>query len=223
MGQYYSVINVDKRVRLSPWDFDNGAKLMEFSYHGNFLINAVMNLLADQWKGDRVFFVGDYADLSDSDEPCHEALKALIEELGIAEDALYNYASENFENVSALADTEEKGWRYIYNHAEKQYIDIQHCPLEWAYRSADTSEPYVVTVAPISLLLAMGNGRGGGDFWEKCSGFEYVGSWCSTVRDIEITEEPLEVNYDEFCPNFTEREVLVPYTDEAEFIKREVS
>jgi 3-deoxy-D-manno-octulosonic acid (KDO) 8-phosphate synthase len=31
MGQYYKIVNVDKKQYLSPWTFHEGAKLMEFS------------------------------------------------------------------------------------------------------------------------------------------------------------------------------------------------
>ena len=62
MGQYYAAINFDKRQKVLPWDYVNGAKLMEFSWQGNNFMEAVENLLNNEWKGDRVLFVGDYAE-----------------------------------------------------------------------------------------------------------------------------------------------------------------
>lgn len=221
MGQYYKVVNVDKKEKLLPWDFSNGAKLMEWSYGKNHLVLAMLNLLAGKWKGDRVFVVGDYAEDDDEFEPCYETLRDLIDELGIRDEtkdeypvSVYGYASDNFENKSAECDTVDYGYRYIYNHDLKQYIDLRKCPIEWVWYYKDEDEADVTSIAPLPLLLAMGNDRGGGDFHKGCNGYEHVGSWCSTVKSIEITKEPIDgIDYEEFAPNFTEREKLVPYTD----------
>lgn len=35
-----------------PHDFDNGAKLMEWSYDRDDMVLALMNLLEEKWKGD---------------------------------------------------------------------------------------------------------------------------------------------------------------------------
>ncbi|MFR6141800.1 MAG: hypothetical protein ACLUJM_03555 [Finegoldia sp.] len=37
MGQYYKIINLDKKEYLGSWSYNCGAKLMEFSYIGNDL------------------------------------------------------------------------------------------------------------------------------------------------------------------------------------------
>lgn len=228
MGQYYKVVNVDKQLYFTPREVgENGAKLMEWSYNGNEMVLALMNLLANEWKGDRVYVVGDYAEADNSKEPCYEAVKALEGELKLAENGEVNticgYASEYYTNVSALTDKEDHGLRYIYNHKTKQFIDTAKCPIEWTWYSKDEKKVYVIKIAPISLLLAMGNDRGGGDFHEGCIGYEYVGSWCSSVQDIEVTADKIEgLEYEEFAPNFTEKKVIVPYTDEEKVIREEM-
>ena len=58
MGQYYIAVNIDKKEYIEP---DCGVKLMEWSYNRNPLILNLMKKLANEWKGDRVFVVGDYA------------------------------------------------------------------------------------------------------------------------------------------------------------------
>ena len=73
MGQYYKIVNVDKKEYFSPWDFHCGAKLLEWNYVGDDMVgNPVTNtlhyLLEDRWKGDRVYVVGDYANVFDKRE-----------------------------------------------------------------------------------------------------------------------------------------------------------
>lgn len=227
MGQYYRVVNVDKKLYFTPWEVGgNGAKLMEWSYHRNEMVLALMNLLANEWKGDRVYVIGDYAEADDPEEPCYEAVKALEEEMKLAEKdigTIYNYADLNFTNISALVDVEDYRLRYIYNHKTKQFIDMEKCPIEWTWYSKDEKKVYINKIAPISLLLAMGNDRGGGDFHKGHIGYEHVGSWCSSVQDIEVTADKIDgLEYEEFAPNFTEQEEIVPYTDEEKVIREEM-
>lgn len=227
MGQYYMIVNVDKKLYISPWDMDNGSKLMEWSYSRNAMVLALMNLLANEWKGDRVYVVGDYAEADNPNEPCYGAVKVLEEELKLSENeevnSIYGYVSEYYTNVSALTDEEDHGLRYIYNHKTEQFIDTEKCPIEWAWYSKDEKKVYISKIAPISLLLAMGNDRGGGDFNKGHIGYEYVGSWCSSVQDIEVTADKIEgLEYEEFAPNFTEQKEIVPYTDEEKVIREEM-
>ena len=59
MGQYYFIINVDKKQYLHAHKYDNGLKLMEWSWVGNRLANKMAHLMKKPWKGDRVYVVGD--------------------------------------------------------------------------------------------------------------------------------------------------------------------
>lgn len=61
MGQYYKAINFDKGEFLSPRTFGCGVKLTESCYTRNDFVNALYGLIASDWRGDRVAFVGDYA------------------------------------------------------------------------------------------------------------------------------------------------------------------
>lgn len=71
MGQYYRMCNLKKNWKLSnqpvamtlcPYEFNNGAKLMEFSYVGNGLMMAMEWLIANKFNGMPFVCVGDYAD-----------------------------------------------------------------------------------------------------------------------------------------------------------------
>jgi len=79
MGQYYLIVNLDKREYLYPHRFGDGLKLTEFGCSSNGTMTALAILLADgngrgggdletdnpiigSWAGDRIVAAGDYAD-----------------------------------------------------------------------------------------------------------------------------------------------------------------
>jgi hypothetical protein len=92
MGQYYLVVNLDKREFLHPHKLGDGLKLMEFGNSGDGTMLALALLLADgcgrgggdyhakkgstpdlaligRWKSDRVVIAGDYADVGFTPKP----------------------------------------------------------------------------------------------------------------------------------------------------------
>ena len=64
MGQYYKFVNIDKKEICDR--NRQGYKLMEHSYVNNDYCNDILRLLSNEWKGDRVIHVGDYAESTDS-------------------------------------------------------------------------------------------------------------------------------------------------------------
>ena len=86
MGQYYRIINLDKKEFLNPYAFGDGAKLLEFGASGSGEMCGLAILLADgngqgggdlfvpedapesvknavgSWAGDRIVISGDYAE-----------------------------------------------------------------------------------------------------------------------------------------------------------------
>jgi hypothetical protein len=75
MGQYYYVVNVDKKEFLHPHYFDDGLKLLEFGDSSGGTLTGLTLLLADngdrveefdtnnicgRWSGDRIIIAGDY-------------------------------------------------------------------------------------------------------------------------------------------------------------------
>lgn len=209
MGQYYIIANMDKKEFLHPHRYGSGMKLMEWSYENNYLVNTMLNLMKNKWKGDRVYVIGDYADLTiygDHDLQWHDTLEKLEREFGVHDGDYDNYpnsyslhalAESTFKHIGkAKTRAEKTNVRYLYNHAKKQVVDLEDCNADkWGY-----------TIAPISLLLAMGNDRGGGDFHERCRGYEHVGEWVSTSSSIEVSAKPLPgcEDYEKFVPGFYE-------------------
>lgn len=47
MGQYYNAINIDTMEWLSPWDYEEGSKLMETAWVGNDYMGKVMSLMTE--------------------------------------------------------------------------------------------------------------------------------------------------------------------------------
>lgn len=79
MGQYYKIVNVDKKEVISPY---GGSKLMEWSYSYTDTVQSFIHLLLNDWKYDRCFVVGDYAISDDIDEePIYSVLENLEKEL----------------------------------------------------------------------------------------------------------------------------------------------
>lgn len=223
MGQYYIIANIDKREYINPFDFDSGAKICEWSYAYADPVVVFMRLMLDRWKGDRVYVVGDYAEADEPDAAWYSAYTDAVYQIHPgSKSKLYNLVRKNCrqltpfkEDISALIIGHHADVRhlYIYNHALKKYIDLRHCPIEWGFWSDDGV--HLNSFAPLPLLLAMGNDRGMGDYHEGNSGYEHIGTWCDTVRSVEVTDRPLPgaVSYQEFRPDFTESKRLIPYTD----------
>lgn len=217
MGQYYRIINTDKKEFLCPYDFDNGAKLMEWSYLKNNMCLSLFYLLNDRWKGDHVYVVGDYAELDDPNEVWYNTLKNEMQKLNMSsEDSLYSYACDHFENISKEFSKKAYTPKYIYNTAKKQYIDLKHCPVAWVWQDKKRNKAGVSKINPLSLLLAISNNRGGGDFRNDIN--DYVGSWCDTTDSIIVSKEKLDNDCEEFCPDFFEDE-LISYSKEKNLIK----
>ena len=142
MGQYYIPVikRANKLRRVYSHDFDNGLKLTEHSYINNNFVNIVANNIVDNPA--QLFWCGDYAEESDFVSP-------------FMFKRIYGYAWNYKRNSrTTLEERDEEfdwsqDWYYI-NMTKKVYIKMPK-PGDWVY-------------SPISLLTAIGNGRGGGDY-----------------------------------------------------------
>lgn len=163
---------------VEPHQYDNGAKLMEHSYVGNNFVEAVEFLLIDtgeekaRWAGNRIVWAGDYAD----QEPDKgENLYSLVGEHGL----------------EMLIESIPSDYHYLINWDKKQYVDKTKCkPINQNWNTYD------LTVHPLPLLTADGNGRGGGDY---SGDDEYVGIWS---RDRISLMKDVPEGFTEIIPNF---------------------
>lgn len=116
-------------------------------------------------------------------------------------------------------------FRYLYNTKRKEYVDsFKILP---SYVEEYKSEINFLKLDAYSLLIAIGNGLGGGDYYGPDENL--VGLWASTSDSIiisekspkEYAEESSEVeNYTELVPLFCEHK---PIENEALFMQRFLS
>ena len=115
MGQYYKFMNIDKKQNCQRnW---HGVKLMEHSYVGNNYCDDILRLLSNEWKGDRVIHVGDYAEPKDG-----TTTQNIIEKIMNENDIKYSLYSlcDQFDEVVPSSKDEI---RYVYNLDKKEYVD----------------------------------------------------------------------------------------------------
>lgn len=132
MGQYYYVVNVDKKQYLHPHDFGDGLKLMEFGLSGMGTLSGLAILLADgngrgggdlhsenpiigSWAGDRIVIAGDYAD------PWVDPQESSAGEADEEGQTLYNIAYESYENISAQVISALKDDDYARTHMRRSF------------------------------------------------------------------------------------------------------
>ena len=88
-------------------------------------------------------------------------------------------------------DRSDRGYRYVYNHSTKQFLDYNRI----------LQSDCVPLIYPLVLLLAVGNGYGNGDYHHYNENL--VGSWALTSAEIEVSKELLPVDgYSELIPDF---------------------
>lgn len=260
MGQYYIAVNIDKKQYMR---FD-WSKLMEFSWIGNQTVNELTARMRYHWQGDRVYVVGDYADskrLEIADDAWLPAYNEAAKELGFygkkeecngieREEHLQEFVYNNFEDVSGekpdkILAAMGAELRFIINDALGVYIDLEHCPAESLHSGKQPEDIY--RVHPLTLLLAMGNNRGGGDFkgysrdldgklkkprrvtYAKNTAYPYTiahaatGQWTSTSRSIRFAKaserEQLQ-GLREWRPDFSEVKNPVPWEEVAHHLEK---
>lgn len=84
-----------------------------------------------------------------------------------------------------------------------EYIDLKNLPVEWTYETEDLTSGYT-SIFSLTLLLAGGNGLGGGDY--RAINKNLVGCWCDTSEFIEFSSK-IPKGFEKFSPSFTENEV----------------
>lgn len=191
MGQYYRPVVLKKNYKtannpvkasLLCYDYRNGAKLMEHSYIANSFVRSVEFMLANQFKGYRFAWVGDYADeMNTTKHPD-----------GID---LYGAASEWIEKkeYKALRDSIPVMWGENENGKFDPYLHIPYYKYLVNYTKKEycimpTYNPDEFTINPLPLLTADGNGQGGGDYHVNDA---RVGTWA--YDSIGLTNDYNEI------------------------------
>jgi hypothetical protein len=200
MGQYYRLVNVDKKESVEcagALAELGGIKLTSSCFVGNGFTNLAASLLSDRWRGDRVMYVGDYAwdevdgDWARSGERMG-ALRGLKEAGAISSDP---YSDNSYEDVSPLVVAGEIGIRqarYVCDLDLGAYYDRDAMPIAWE------ADGEAVRYDPLLLLIAQGNGLGGGDYEAEDGSMDRVGWWaCHEIAQFDEVPDGLE---DVGCP-----------------------
>ena len=166
MGQYYKVIvRRNGKDKVYNRDVDGKytmAKLMEHSWWRNDFCCAFAKTLLD--KPAKVCWCGDYAEQDECEELGFDYNKVWGQNKG------YGIKSTDFTLDSV---------KYLINNDKQIYLDLQK------YKTSCMHNGWCIF--PISLLTALGNDRGGGDFHEGNEGYSDVGAWA--FDEIYISNE----------------------------------
>ena len=196
MGQYHQFMNFDKKEVIEPPSF---RKLTEWSYQLNDYLLDVEELLKTRWKNDKVLVIGDYVSDFYENSPHSKMLKSILKSNWLYHNiTIYNYP---YKRISVKRKNKIPT-RYIYNHNRKQYIDLKQQPIQYVVFEKDDNCIYGSKFHPLSLLLSCCNGAGGGDYFGKDA--QYIGLWCEDTKQLELSDNLLDLNYSEFTPKFDE-------------------
>ena len=176
MGQYYMpVIHEGKKLyRVYSHDFDNGFKLIEHSYIGNSFVKVVCNYIVDNPVN--LWWCGDYTEEGD-----FKSKKEF--------ERIYDYAwkrERNYRTTIPEPNTDfdwSKQW-YFVNETKKEFVEMpvrKKREYDWTYHC-------------VSLLTAVGNGRGGGDYRREDM-LSVVGRWAGDVVFLTLKKPDNEL----FC------------------------
>ena len=169
MGQYYSPL-IKRENEYTAYDLNSGLKLTEHSWLYNPDVNAIAEMLYKNPA--QLAWVGDYANETEEEKAVHQ--------YAWGEDAPLQKLPEG--------DGHFVEGKFLVNHDKKEYIDIEHYTEKSMY---DDWCPH-----PLSLMTAMGNGRGGGDYRSPVNA-DMIGSWAMDTISVE----------DEAPSNFKELDV----------------
>ena len=205
MGQYYRYI-AENSDRTIVGEGDT-LKLMESAY----LNNQELSIFLENLYGNpmRLAFVGDYA--RDECTPNPESLPDVL-----LQTRLYTacWPKDGTPELMDLGGDMPPIHRYIINHTKKLFIDtLDYIALtgfvegKAGHNSAGEEiltgkKSYgFFTVHPLSILCAVGNGQGGGDYFGLND--KIAGSWAWDF--IELSDNPERFKeYKEYHPCFTE-------------------
>ena len=160
MGQYYKPINLANGQWLYSHDYGNGLKLMEHSWIGNQFVGAVMKLMTSggPWYKKPIIWCGDY-----------------YNEEG--EQDYYDKVSDDKKiTPKEFLSEEEQLAAIVMNHTKKEYVVLSKVP----------STPHGWRINALPLLTALGNGRGGGDYYDNLPDADKVGIWAKDILSVDF-------------------------------------
>jgi len=215
MGQYYKALLIEESGRGSDYYEPDFRKLTEHSWIGNDFLEAICSEIFDKPK--RVVWVGDYAakklysPLKNNEgviihkKGWYAETESLVNNLSEKEVVcFYKKTWENKKEQSQLSQNclDIRG-SYVVNHTKSLYLDgreyYESSKFDWS--TPEDFEADYWCAHPLSLLTAIGNGLGGGDFYGK--GRRHIGEWAGDLISVSKT---IPQDYKKFSVIFDERE-----------------
>lgn len=182
MGQYYNSVLKDEKGTIKSY-YNYGLKLMEHSYFFNSYVNSVCKKLVN--KPHNVAWVGDYAEEEDYiDRENAEIVAELV---------------KNREKDATQLSDKKAPYGYmgylLVNHSKKQFIDMtDYYNNSVLHYGKERKDEYVIH--PLPLLTAVGNGKGGGDYYRNALNQEDVGLWAGDLIEIVKYNDDYKWNYE---------------------------
>jgi hypothetical protein len=190
MGQYYRGVVLGKTTKRTKkiivrqafccYAHNNGAKLMEHSYVGNYYVKEYENSLATTFYGYPFVWVGDYAD-EKFDVDVYTEANDFINKVAdkIAKYQGYKKIIDNHYDTKYInKDGERKSITEFYDKSQYDNLPTYEYIINFTKRlfiKIPKQDKNVYTVHPLPLLCADGNGRGGGDY--VGTNMDLIGSW----------------------------------------------
>lgn len=124
---------------------------------------ALLNLCSDRWMSNQVILLGDYADEAEEGSVVFDMVKRIRSQYHY-DGSMQDFPDE-FQTIDF--DRSDSGYRYVYNHAAKQYIDYHRI----------LNSDYTPKIYPLVLLPAVGNRKHFHVFVKHC--LCLIAVWCS--------------------------------------------
>ena len=202
MGQYFSWVNLDKDEIIETYAWPNGEKLHECAYVGCEETDAALTMLAGDWAGDLVVFLGDYATFKDEVHPGRRAVERCLAGRHV-EDYLFDVCRDICGRFDYVRDHPEvthpvyvdgesherwvpyegpfdiaiRHFHYVVNDARREYVD-RRCT---AVRYIDEATGEIVRYDPVPELMCSQTG------WLEDPEHEIEGRWLGDV--VRPTDE----------------------------------
>lgn len=178
MGQYYKAVLQDGAKLPRVIHNSSGYKLMEHSWVGNNMTDAVARALHK--RPQYVAWMGDYApDILHHEHPDKfDGLREVV-------NRWHRYAwGEEGLNETSLGEgvVFKLEGKYLVNHTLGEYLDLSRY-IESSTTVESNGQKWCVH--PLPLLTAVGNGMGGGDYYEEYPCIESVGQWAFDLISLE--------------------------------------
>ena len=171
MGQYYQAVigrKCGNDYNFSVYSPNTGYKLMEHAYFGDELVETIAFELY-RVRNHYVAWVGDYA--ATSSKRLAKFIKA--------------GQGETTDSVILTIDESYSKTKMFINHTKKEYFIPKFG--EYKFVDLETEEEYEldIIIHPLPILIAMGNGLGGGDY--EGINMDMVGRWA--CDEIEVDDQ----------------------------------